>query len=280
MEAANETCSARGNFALPRTVFPDDTKSPTFGAEGLPANVVAAFREHGSAGEQAEPMPSYVPVQKQGSLSKATHRRASIRTGSADASAAEGGVSGGAGRATGPDSPFFAVRSPPKFLPPVPAFGGSDLAASPAPPPPPPSLNESHNRATEADCFDYAFLPPAVDSLPEVSRQAGQSESPGGSMAGGELEDVRAGALGSQVRRYSGCSLVGSPSCCFWLAYVMHLYFQLDGACIEMGSEIFFGRAVHGVVSVEPFLPMPLNDSGIARVILRHRCQREIVALP
>lgn len=146
----------------------------------VPADVVAALKESpggGYAGGEEQLIPAYVPLKKQGSLSTATHRRTSSRTGTA---AEAGGVDGGgavpgggvAARRTGdaarsaspPDSPFYAVRSPPKVLPPVPAFG-SEVTHAPAPPPPPPPLNEGQGQPEDPDSYDYAFLPPAFGGL-------------------------------------------------------------------------------------------------------------------
>ncbi|CAM9507030.1 unnamed protein product, partial [Scytosiphon promiscuus] len=139
-------------------------------------------------------IPEYVPPQKQGSLSKATHRRSSSRTSDgmagAISAAAEGaagaaaaGRSGGSGRSGSPpdSSPFFSVRSPPKPLPPVPAFGGGagggggDLFSGtpPPPPPPPPSWRDGQDQDVGAgggagdsgiSCFDFPPLPPAASA--------------------------------------------------------------------------------------------------------------------
>lgn len=192
-EQPNGTSSARGNFAHPRTVFPDTTTTEFagFATQVVPANVIAAFagpsalpqvRSPGHAHEQ--PIPVYVPLQKQGSLSKATHRRSSSRTGASDGGGTEAGGGGGGGggsgalRASGParsssppESPFYAVRSPPKFLPPVPAFSGM------VSPPPPPSMNQpghghGHGRsssAADARGLDYSSVPSAGGSPAEVS---------------------------------------------------------------------------------------------------------------
>lgn len=146
----------------------------------VPADIVAALKESPGGGYvegEEQLIPAYVPLKKQGSLSTATHRRASSRTGTAaEAGSVDGGgaVSGGgvAARRTGdaarsaspPDSPFYAVRSPPKVLPPVPAFGG-EVALAPAPPPPPPSLNEDQGRPEDPDSYGYSFLPTVFGGL-------------------------------------------------------------------------------------------------------------------
>lgn len=155
-----ETNSARGSFALPRYPYPDaangDAAADTFGGGDLPANLVAAFG--GGGGDTVEQqIPVYIPLQRKGSLSKATHRRSSSRgadgfaddfvlgVGGGGGGGGAGGSSASAGRSTSPpdSSPFRCARSPVKVLPPVPAFAGAgscgDFAA--APPPPPPSWN-------------------------------------------------------------------------------------------------------------------------------------------
>lgn len=194
MEAGNKaTTSARGNFALPRTPLPDASNpSGSNRMLGVPADVVAALKDSpggggggGYAGGEEQVMPAYVPLKKQGSLSTATHRRASSRTGTAsetgggvDGVGAVGAVAGGgavvavgarrnsdaARSASPPDSPFYAVRSPPKVLPPVPAFCGEVVRAL-APPPPPPSLDEGQAMPAAPESYDYAFLPSVVGGV-------------------------------------------------------------------------------------------------------------------
>ncbi|CAM9685902.1 unnamed protein product, partial [Ectocarpus sp. 8 AP-2014] len=206
----NDTGSARGSFALPRTpaaVLPEASADAAAAAANddrvaaaaaaaaaataaaaaaalgdeatVTAGVVAAFTPgppppppvsgqgsygsgSGGRGGNEQRIPEYVPPQKQGSLSKATHRRSSSRGSAVGGCGGEGGGgsggaavtrSGSVGRSASPpdSSPFFSVRTPPKFLPPVPAFAGGagagvagddygndGLAAQPQPPPPPP----------------------------------------------------------------------------------------------------------------------------------------------
>lgn len=219
----NETTSARGNFALPCNAFPDvadlenvpmrrrqEALSPATAEVGGPSG-------HGITGGQEQLIPAYVPVQ-QGSFSKATHRRSSSRSGTGgavDAGGGEGGSSAvgsggiigavganGAARSNSPpESPFFAARSPPKVLPPVPAFV-DDLKQPPVSPPPPPSVSEGKAYATETIAFDYAFLPAAANSLPGNSSDAGDAEQV---EHGGRAE----GAGGMRDLRRDGASQVG-----------------------------------------------------------------------
>ncbi|CAM9212307.1 unnamed protein product [Laminaria digitata] len=171
----NQTTSARGNFAHPRSSFPDNPGSPARGAARFPGHnrsssaalcgeplVEALGKDY--PGEREQLIPVYVPAQKQGGLSKATHRRSSSRTlgaaGAVDGADGEGGAGGGSTAGGGggggggvsgaspPTSPFFAVRSPPRVLP--------------------PGLKPQHthnSRAVESKGFeyDYGSLPPAVD---------------------------------------------------------------------------------------------------------------------
>lgn len=203
MNQASETCSARGTFALPRSAaLPGAVADAADSDTSLPDRVAATFGG-GAPGQQGcdggggvggaggggrrgsetaeQQIPEYVPLlqEKQGSLSKATHRRSSSRTmttttatGAVDGAVGgrgggEGGAFGPAGGGAGSGSGAAASRTgggsgsaapgrpvgspPPKVLPPVPAFvagggvgGGGELVASPALPPPSCSSNESH----------------------------------------------------------------------------------------------------------------------------------------
>ncbi|CAN0088251.1 unnamed protein product, partial [Ectocarpus sp. 13 AM-2016] len=270
----NDTGSARGSSALPRTpaaaAAADDERDAAAaaaavaalgGEAAVTASVVAAFTPRppppppvagqgsygvGSGGRDGneQRIPEYVPPQKQGSLSKATHRRSSSRGSAVVGCGGEGGGGSGAAAATRsgsvgrsaspPDSsPFFSVRTPPKVLPPVPAFAGGagaglagddcgndGLAAQPQPQPPPPppppsSWNEDQlegvvilggdgGGATEAGLFEAEPLPaPPPPAVVENGLQAGGYGRPPGA-AGGAL-------LLSPKRRGSGMPISPVP---------------------------------------------------------------------
>lgn len=183
-EQQSRISSARGNFTLPRTTFPEPSGSFEVELRAVPADVAASFAGHPAqdcVGGREQVIPAYVPQQKQGSFSKATHRRSSSRA--AESMVAEpGGPSpvnvgsdgvlptSAASRLKGrPDSPMFAVKSPTRALPPVPSFGGTSHTpmppappafagatppSQPPPPPPPPSLNR--DRSSFADSYNLA----------------------------------------------------------------------------------------------------------------------------
>lgn len=255
-EQLNQTTSARGNFAHPRSSFPDSAGSPARGAARVPGHnrsssaalcgeplLEALGKDY--PGEREQLMPVYVPPQKQGGLSKATHRRSSSRTvgvtGAVDgvgggegdggstattgptaaaAAAAAGTGAAAGGGASPPTSPFFAVRSPPRVLPPVPTFVSSDVSGDPAPSPAlllsPPRVKQGHkqgrkpqhmhvNRAVESKFeYDYGSLPPAVEGCladqghPAQARQGlGQGQV---YRADGVQDSRRDGALSVSAR--------------------------------------------------------------------------------
>ena len=252
----NQTSSARGNFAHPRATFPDAAGSPAPRVSGhnRSSSAVACgegFVEalgKGYSGEREQLIPVYVPPKKQGGLSKATHRRSSSRTLSVDGGDAEGcggptaaagggggggngggggGGGGGSGVTSPPASQFFAVRSPPRVLPPVPTFVSSHVAPAPAMLLSPPRVKQSHkpqhvqNRAFESKGFenDYGSLSPATDSHTD-QRYSAQTRQGGGegqrqvfrSDGGGGVQDSRVdGASSVSTRRSEVPSWASTP---------------------------------------------------------------------
>lgn len=269
----NQTTSARGNFAHPRSSFPDSASSPARGAARVPGHnrsssaalcgeplLEALGKDY--PGEREQLMPVYVPPQKQGGLSKATHRRSSSRTvgvtgavdgvgggegdgGSTATAGPTAGAAGAAGTGAGtgaagaagtaaaggaspPTSPFFAVRSPPRVLPPVPTFVSSDVSGDPAPSPAlllsPPRVKQGQkqgqkqghkqsrkpqhmhvNRAVESKFeYDYGSLPPAVDGFLDDQGHPAQARQGLGQgqlyRADGVQDSRRDGALSVSAR--------------------------------------------------------------------------------
>lgn len=242
--------SARGNFAFPRAHDNEDHLANTLegqvqgtgGREGVPGNRVAAFAAVGSVvgdgpsvprGEE-QAIPKYVPLNRHGSRSHATHRRTSSRSGSAVGDIHVSGLplplplpspSGDANdgarevsrRRSRPQSPLLEVRSPTRVLPPVPVFPSSVLpkepVASPKPPPQPLKRDEGQRRLPRvqsspeqssqirqaAVASNYSVVLPTHDASSGAA-QAMQSEFVGeGDRVGARMRDSRMGTSPPQV---------------------------------------------------------------------------------
>lgn len=210
--------SARGNFAFASMDVSNDATNAAAKAPGnqkaLPGNLFATFggaAASSSSGHstvnfrgQEQLIPAYVPVSKHGSLSQATHRRSSSRSGGMTndiisgfpagfSAEGGGGIGEGARRRAGSpqQSPSIAVKYPPRVLPPVPAFNDPGVPQGP-PAPPPPSLSEGENRG-RGSVFDTTLLPPAYDRVTENAVQAGRWGSDG------SVRDVRIDGVAWQV---------------------------------------------------------------------------------
>lgn len=246
--------SARGNFAFPRAPDNDDHLAKTSegevrvpgGREGVPGNRVAAFAAVGSVVDDVSPVPrgqeraipKYVPLNRHGSRSYATHRRTSSRSGSAGSDLHLSGLpsplplplpspsgepnDGGrevSRRRSRPQSPLLEVRSPTRVLPPVPVFRSSVLPKepmlSPKAPPQPlkqderqrrlPRVQSSPEQSSQirqgAEAHDYTVVLPTHDASSGAA-QAMQSEFVGGGdRVSARMRDSRVGTSPLQVRK-------------------------------------------------------------------------------
>lgn len=162
--SSGSSSNAHENLPFAPPAFPDPSNAAAvgLGTPGASGNnlggsaggiVEGPVARRFSAGQE-QLIPAYVPLQKQGSLSQATHRRslsrnigtATVAGGGGGAPAdgegcSDGGAGGGGGGAEGagrrglsvtarsaspPQSPYIVgLKMSPRRLPPVPAFGGA-----------------------------------------------------------------------------------------------------------------------------------------------------------